>query len=62
MSTYEESDEYCPHCDNHYVRRSLVHHSSDTSSVYKYRLSKPSHPKLLSAWKVTTREWITGKL
>jgi hypothetical protein len=20
MTTYEESDEYCPHCDNHYVR------------------------------------------
>lgn len=20
MSEYEESDEYCPHCDNHYVR------------------------------------------
>jgi len=19
MSAYEESDEYCPHCDNHYV-------------------------------------------
>jgi len=19
MSKYEESDEYCPHCDNHYV-------------------------------------------
>ncbi|KAL0063128.1 hypothetical protein AAF712_010036 [Marasmius tenuissimus] len=19
MSVYEESDEYCPHCDNHYV-------------------------------------------
>ncbi|KAF8339351.1 hypothetical protein F5887DRAFT_1062777 [Amanita rubescens] len=19
MSEYEESDEYCPHCDNHYV-------------------------------------------
>jgi len=19
MSQYEESDEYCPHCDNHYV-------------------------------------------
>jgi len=19
MSTYEEGDEYCPHCDNHYV-------------------------------------------
>lgn len=21
MTVYEESDEYCPHCDNHYVRR-----------------------------------------
>lgn len=21
MSNYEESDEYCPNCDNHYVRR-----------------------------------------
>jgi uncharacterized CHY-type Zn-finger protein len=20
MTSYEESDEYCPHCDNHYVR------------------------------------------
>lgn len=20
MSEYDESDEYCPHCDNHYVR------------------------------------------
>jgi len=20
MANYEESDEYCPHCDNHYVR------------------------------------------
>jgi len=20
MAIYEESDEYCPHCDNHYVR------------------------------------------
>jgi len=19
MSVYEESDEYCPHCDNHYI-------------------------------------------
>lgn len=19
MTVYEESDEYCPHCDNHYV-------------------------------------------
>ena len=20
MTNYDESDEYCPHCDNHYVR------------------------------------------
>ena len=24
MSVYEESDEYCPHCDNHYVRYSSL--------------------------------------
>lgn len=23
MSAYEESDEYCPHCDNHYVSSDL---------------------------------------
>lgn len=23
MENYEESDEYCPHCDNHYVRQPL---------------------------------------
>ncbi|KAI5995348.1 hypothetical protein F5J12DRAFT_856297 [Pisolithus orientalis] len=23
MSNYEESDEYCPHCDNHYVSRAF---------------------------------------
>lgn len=21
MAVYEDADEYCPHCDNHYVRR-----------------------------------------
>lgn len=23
MTEYEEGDEYCPHCDNHYVRASI---------------------------------------
>lgn len=23
MANYDESDEYCPHCDNHYVRASM---------------------------------------
>ncbi|PSR80401.1 hypothetical protein PHLCEN_2v6734 [Hermanssonia centrifuga] len=23
MSEYDDSDEYCPHCDNHYVRPPL---------------------------------------
>lgn len=28
LTQYEESDEFCPHCDNHYVRRTLCgsHH------------------------------------
>jgi len=29
MSAYEESDEYCPHCDNHYV--SLLYDSDALS-------------------------------
>ena len=24
MAAYEESDEYCPHCDNHYVWQKLL--------------------------------------
>lgn len=29
LTQYEESDEFCPHCDNHYVRPLLlIHHSS----------------------------------
>lgn len=24
MSIFEESDEYCPHCDNHFVRPKRV--------------------------------------
>ena len=24
LTQYEESDEFCPHCDNHYVRRSQL--------------------------------------
>lgn len=24
MAEYEESDEYCPHCDNHYVSPSRL--------------------------------------
>jgi hypothetical protein len=28
MSNYEESDEFCPHCDNHYVRAYLMYRYS----------------------------------
>ena len=24
MAVYEDADEYCPHCDNHYVRGSSM--------------------------------------
>ncbi|KAF8806629.1 hypothetical protein BYT27DRAFT_7102011, partial [Phlegmacium glaucopus] len=27
MSVYEESDEYCPHCDNHYVIEAKTPHA-----------------------------------
>ncbi|KAF8963630.1 hypothetical protein BDZ97DRAFT_1661462, partial [Flammula alnicola] len=27
MSAYEESDEYCPHCDNHYVLEAKTPHA-----------------------------------
>lgn len=27
MSVYEESDEYCPHCDNHYVLEAKTPHA-----------------------------------
>jgi hypothetical protein len=34
MTEYDESDEYCPHCDNHYVS-----HSSNTFEIqFKYSL------------------------
>ncbi|KAK7676495.1 hypothetical protein QCA50_020569 [Cerrena zonata] len=28
MTTYEESDEYCPHCDNHYVIEARTPHAA----------------------------------
>lgn len=35
MTTYEEADEFCPHCDNHYVsgRRGLDKDLVDQSHV-----------------------------
>jgi len=27
MTMYEESDEYCPHCDNHYVLEAKTPHA-----------------------------------
>ena len=36
MSVYEESDEYCPHCDNHYVRSSQI--------ICRITLAQLSHP------------------
>lgn len=32
MVEYDESDEYCPHCDNHYVRI-ILWHSDHPSQV-----------------------------
>jgi uncharacterized CHY-type Zn-finger protein len=45
MTVYEESDEYCPHCDNHYVRPcwcTVLY--ADIN--FLARSSKQRHPKL----------------
>jgi Zn finger protein HypA/HybF involved in hydrogenase expression len=36
MTVYEESDEYCPHCDNHYV--SLPYDSDALSHAFTLSL------------------------
>ena len=46
MSVYEESDEYCPHCDNHYVR---IH-----------SLSFRSHPTLQQVIEAKTPHAVVG--
>ena len=46
MTVYEESDEYCPHCDNHYVR---IHF-----------LSICSHPTLQQVIEAKTPHAVVG--
>ena len=45
MANYEESDEYCPHCDNHYVRRFLVTISVVPSSLSQIQVLEAKTPQ-----------------
>lgn len=63
MSAYEESDEYCPHCDNHYVRLFLpLDHQNlsfiiiltRSSTQKRHNLSLLSTPAMLGRMLGTT--------
>lgn len=38
MTQYEEADEYCPHCDNHYVSTASIKLTQPGASATAYRL------------------------
>ena len=57
MSNYEESDEYCPHCDNHYVRADPVHRALMDMHG---RSSRQRHPRPCSVSRARMRGWMHG--
>lgn len=38
MSVYDDADEYCPHCDNHYVRLQGHFHENTANTETSYFL------------------------
>ena len=61
MTNYEESDEYCPHCDNHYVSSVCRFWSQREANVRGTRSLKRRHRKQSWAWKETTLESTLGE-
>lgn len=65
MTHYEDSDEYCPHCDNHYVSRSAVSESKHSKLIpFKlatHRSLMPRHRKRCWALKEKTQGSILGQ-
>ena len=48
MTQYEESDEYCPHCDNHYVsRRSFQQEHRDNVNCNALQVIEAKTPKAM---------------
>jgi len=45
MAAYEESDEYCPHCDNHYVRIYFSFLENVTEGVPPFQVIEAKTPQ-----------------
>lgn len=63
MTQFEESDEYCPHCDNHFVRMifSTTGSASNLSLFHVWRSSKLRPRRLSLEWKGKTRGRTPGE-
>lgn len=59
MSTFEEADEYCPHCDNPYVSRGRL--GTRMSRADMGRSSRRRSPRRCWVWKARMLEWTTGQ-
>ena len=65
MTAYEESDEYCPHCDNHYVSLShviCIYFLSADLYVFRRRSSRRRHHRLSLDLKERMHALIRGTL
>lgn len=57
MSTYEEADEYCPHCDNQYVRVDIP---SLLFALTSNRSSRQRSRKRCWEWRARMLVWMPG--
>lgn len=60
MSVYEESDEYCPHCDNHYVSRCDRHLGGTDLPRTACSFWKPRYLRLRLVLRLGTPVWMLG--
>lgn len=45
MTAYEESDEYCPHCDNHYVGTDAIPPAKVTEILFPFQVIEAKTPR-----------------
>lgn len=65
MTAFEESDEYCPHCDNHFVRRAESKELPRSDPDYTERSNRswtPRPRRRCCRLRETTRGWTRGAL
>ena len=58
---FEEADEYCPHCDNHYVSSVDLLMSGVVRAYGQPRSSRRRHLRRSLEWRVTILESTLGK-